>query len=378
MRTDLRRYLTGICAVLISSGALAQVKIAPKIELSEPEWNFGTVWYNTPLKHDVMVTNTGTAPLRITRIKTSCGCTASKLDQTEIAPGESVPMTVTYDSTKLRQRVGTTVTITSNDPAKPVTIYRIKGEVKPCYTMDPVGGVTFGQVMRKSTETRTVKIQNVFEEKMFLKLEDFKNEAYTLELREIEPGMRYELIASTKPPLKAGNSRAVAVLTSNLERVPEIKVPIRSYVVPRVSVTPRTIYIPKVYKKASEKSLLVRFVADNPIEITGVTSSHPGVSARILPAIKNARLGFSSREIRVSLPPGVDIPDEDTYLIITTDADEPEFAELKVTITNGARRRATAAAANLARQKALPRPVQILQPQPGAKPIPPKKGDGAK
>ncbi len=377
MRTEFRICLSGICAVLISTGALAQVTISPQIELSEPEWDFGTVWYNTPLSHEVMIKNTGTAPLKITRVKTSCGCTASKLDQTEVAPGESVPMTITYDSTKLRQRVGTTVTITSNDPAKPVTIYRIKGEVKPCYTMDPVGGVTFGQVMRDSAESRTVTIQNVFEEKMILKLKDFDNSSYTLELREIEPGMKYELVASTQPPLKAGNSRAVAVLTTNLERVPEIKVTIRAYVVPRVSVTPRTIYIPKVYKKASQKSLLVRFLASNPIEITGVTSPHPGVSAEILPATNSSRLGFTTRQIRVSLPPGSEIPDEDTYLLIKTNADEPEFAELKVPITNGARRRA-AAGANRTRREALLRPTPTAQVRPGAKPTAPKKGDGPK
>jgi hypothetical protein len=377
--------LAVFCASLATSGtAVAQDRPdlpapqtlstpAPRLELSEIEWDFGTVWYNTPLTHEVLLTNAGDAPLKITRVKTSCGCTASKLDRETIAPGESVRMRVTYNSKKRRPRASTTVTILSNDPTRPAVTYRVKGEVKPCYRLTPELGISFGQPGRETAETRTVTIENVYEEKMFLKLAEVTGDAFDVSLKEVEPGMKYELSATATPSTKSGSSHATAVLATGLERVPEIRVPIRSIIAPRVRVSPPTLVVPKTYPKRSTRILRVHWLPGDPVEVLSVESQHPGIEAELLPATPANGRDPTVQQIRVSLPPGSGLPDEGVALKILTDAEEPEFAELDVVVTTNLRRPVSHAA----RSKATA--IETTPVAPAPKPLRGSReaGDGA-
>lgn len=73
-------------------------------------------------------TNTGTADLQITQVRSSCGCTIPKKPSGAIAPGASDVIEVKYDT----QRVGPirkTITVASNASNGMVAL-KIKGEVQ--------------------------------------------------------------------------------------------------------------------------------------------------------------------------------------------------------------------------------------------------------
>jgi len=89
--------------------------------------------YGTIIKGDDGVrqfkfTNTGSADLEITQVRSSCGCTIPKKPSAPIAPGESDVIEVKYDT----QRVGPirkTITVASNASNGMVAL-KIKGEVQ--------------------------------------------------------------------------------------------------------------------------------------------------------------------------------------------------------------------------------------------------------
>jgi hypothetical protein len=91
--------------------------------------DFGTVPQGTPVSCNFNFTNTGKAPLVLTAVNPSCGCTSPEWPHDAIAPGASAVIKVTYNAAN----PGTftkNVTVVSN-ASVPQTILYIKGEVKP-------------------------------------------------------------------------------------------------------------------------------------------------------------------------------------------------------------------------------------------------------
>jgi hypothetical protein len=92
--------------------------------------DFGLVNEGDTLRHVFQVRNQGTAPLILSEVTTSCGCTAATLGATTIPPGGAGPLEVTMD-THGEQGEGTrSITVLSNDPRQPTSTLEIKYEVE--------------------------------------------------------------------------------------------------------------------------------------------------------------------------------------------------------------------------------------------------------
>ena len=72
-------------------------------------------------------TNTGDAPLIISSVKSTCGCTVPKKPEGPILPGETGEIEVKYDTNRVNP-IRKTITVVSNADT-PTVALRIKGEV---------------------------------------------------------------------------------------------------------------------------------------------------------------------------------------------------------------------------------------------------------
>ena len=75
--------------------------------------DYGTITQNSDGTRLFSFTNTGDAPLLITKVKTSCGCTVPSYSKAPIMPGESGELNIKYDTKRLGAFTKT-VTVTSN------------------------------------------------------------------------------------------------------------------------------------------------------------------------------------------------------------------------------------------------------------------------
>ena len=94
---------------------------------AETSFDFGKIKVNKPVTHEFSFINAGDAPLVITSVQASCGCTVAKYSKDAIAPGASGYVTATYNAA----RVGVftkTVTVNANTGSGAVVL-TIKGEV---------------------------------------------------------------------------------------------------------------------------------------------------------------------------------------------------------------------------------------------------------
>ncbi len=78
-------------------------------------------------------TNTGNAPLIISKVSSSCGCTIPKKPEGPILPGKTGEIQVKYDTNRVGP-IRKAVTVISNADT-PTKVLKIKGEVKA-----PIGG----------------------------------------------------------------------------------------------------------------------------------------------------------------------------------------------------------------------------------------------
>jgi hypothetical protein len=89
--------------------------------------DYGTIEQNSDGKRVFNFTNEGDAPLVITNVRPSCGCTVANYTKEPIQPGESGQIEVGYDTKRLGA-FNKSITVTSN-AEESRKILRIKGVV---------------------------------------------------------------------------------------------------------------------------------------------------------------------------------------------------------------------------------------------------------
>lgn len=98
------------------------------VEWSSDTYDYGSVASGAKVTHQFRFTNTGDAPLILTRVKPSCGCTTPTYTKEEIGPGEDGFIDVAFNSAGKSGVQNKTVTVTGNF-AGTNKILRINGEV---------------------------------------------------------------------------------------------------------------------------------------------------------------------------------------------------------------------------------------------------------
>ncbi len=68
--------------------------------LTETEYDFGDLPPQKPVQHTFRFKNTGSEPLVIETVRTTCGCTGSTWEETPILPDAIGTITVEYDAKK--------------------------------------------------------------------------------------------------------------------------------------------------------------------------------------------------------------------------------------------------------------------------------------
>ncbi|WP_460576399.1 DUF1573 domain-containing protein [Hymenobacter coalescens] len=98
--------------------ANAKEKVAgPAITFTEMKFDFGKIKQGDVVEHTFKFKNTGNAPLIISNIGTSCGCTTPDWTKDPIAPGKTGTITAKFNSTGKMGMQNKVLTVESNAAA---------------------------------------------------------------------------------------------------------------------------------------------------------------------------------------------------------------------------------------------------------------------
>jgi hypothetical protein len=146
----------------------------PRIQFQETDHDFGEVWQGERVEHAFVFENVGSSTLEIINVRASCGCTAalvgravgsatrgvmrSAQNDKQFAPGESGHIKVSLSTKGKRNRTGSTVTVSTNDPTKATVQLRVNATVKVAVEISPMTAY-FGRITKNSNLTKEIRIR---------------------------------------------------------------------------------------------------------------------------------------------------------------------------------------------------------------------------
>ena len=112
-----------------SADGARRVTNVPEIEFQKTEHDFGKILQGEQVSYTFRFKNVGNAPLIITSIEKTCGCTSPDFSNEPIKPGEEGKITITYDSKGHKGFQNKRLIVKANtNPSE--TILRIKAHVE--------------------------------------------------------------------------------------------------------------------------------------------------------------------------------------------------------------------------------------------------------
>jgi len=122
------RMSAAIGCLLLACGFAAVSAVTalagPKIRTIPETFDFGYVPEGESVSHRYWLSNDGDDTLRIELVKPQCGCTTVPLPTDRLAPSDSIPLDLSFDSKNIRGRVNKAVRVWSNDSTLyPAVIY---------------------------------------------------------------------------------------------------------------------------------------------------------------------------------------------------------------------------------------------------------------
>lgn len=304
----------------------------PRVGLSANVLEFGDVWQGTPVSFELKITNTGSQPLVFEEVKASCGCTTVRKPQAALAAGASDVALVKYDTTHRIGVANQNVRFKCNDPALPEFQVPVRGNVRPLYTMSPMGGAIFPRMVAETERTITVSIQNLYPEPAPLKLKSTpQNQPIDVTLTEIKPGAHYELVIKTRPPMKPGPLSGHIILETAYPTLPEVQIALGGYVAPRVHLSQDMVVFPRVGSASADRTVRLSYLATKPVKITRVVCNPPEVTATVTDGTpppgqaRNPNELFDSHLIKFSLNPVSELPPDAVAEVYTDDSEFPKL-----------------------------------------------------
>ncbi len=123
----MKQLITILFIGLISFSVNAQDKKVAKIKFKTDTIDYGTIEKGSNGVRVFEFTNTGDAPLIISKVSSSCGCTIPKKPKDPILPGKTGEIEVKYDTNRVNP-IRKTITVISNADT-PTVALKIKGLV---------------------------------------------------------------------------------------------------------------------------------------------------------------------------------------------------------------------------------------------------------
>ena len=122
----MKKFVLLLFIAMLAFSVNAQDKSA-KIEFKATEIDYGEIEKGSNGIRVFQFTNTGDAPLVISKVHSSCGCTIPKKPEDPILPGETGEIEVKYDTNRIGP-IRKTITVVSNADTSTVAL-KIKGKI---------------------------------------------------------------------------------------------------------------------------------------------------------------------------------------------------------------------------------------------------------
>jgi len=228
-----------VVAFLVCSAPFIFSEKEPRIQFKEEQKDFGKVKQGAVLTHAFVFKNIGDETLRITKVTSSCGCTAAMPSDKEIAPGKSSEVKVTFNTRGYGGKLSKYVQIRSNDPKNPIKQLTVSADIEvppqPRIELAPYS-LDLGLFLESDEIQARAKIKNKGERELSVEFNhreaSFFSEGKEISsLLKIAAGKEKEVEIRIPPRKRAGLLREYILLKTNDPRRPSLSLYMSGYVI---------------------------------------------------------------------------------------------------------------------------------------------------
>jgi P pilus assembly chaperone PapD len=172
----------------------------PKIEIvGGNSFEFGKIYRGKIVDRILVVKNTGNKNLELGQVNVSCGCTGTVVSNSNIAPGKTGEIKITFNSTNFSDSIHKSVTINSNAANAPQLVVQFSGYVVQEIAVSPqqfwfrdaeVGRPSYATITLKNNSSEPIALTSYQ-----TNLQGF---SLTLPKEKIAPGQSVDLTAELK------------------------------------------------------------------------------------------------------------------------------------------------------------------------------------
>lgn len=141
------------------------------------------------------------------------------------------------------------------------------------------------------------------------------NASFQAQVRAIEPGKKYELTVSVISGLKVGYNRGKVEMSTGIEDMPTLSVPVSAYLMTDVDVRPNRLVLRAQRLRDMKRRFTVTNNTDKPLQISDLQASDPALTV----ALKELRPGRTFT-ITVDVPIGYHSPPDGDKITFKTDS----------------------------------------------------------
>ena len=217
----------------------------PVIEIAQKVQDFGTVPKGDKIHATFEVRNTGKAPLEISQVRPTCGCTVANFDRT-VAPGATGKVVAEVDTTGFSGPVSKAVLVFSNDPATPQVNLVIKADVRAFVEVLPKPLIIFRSVLQGEPAVEKVTLVSADGSDFKVVSATASGGPYQIAYRELpekervadRKGSQWEVTVSVPANAPEGMLNHKILVKTTSAKAPEIAINVTGAVRPVVQVIP--------------------------------------------------------------------------------------------------------------------------------------------
>jgi len=283
-------------------------------------------------------TNVGTELLELTSVAPSCGCMKLGEWSRKVEPGQTGTINVQYNSYAYIGHFGKSVHVECNDPIQPKMTLEIQGTVWRPIEVKPLSA-TLNLCPEVLSNVATVRLISHLNEPLTLSELKVSNPVFAVELRTNQPGVEYELVATTPGPCPTNDQQGQITLKTSTTNLPVLTIPARINVLPVLLAIPPRIKLPPLPLAAPfTNTSYVRNFGTNDLALSDPAVNASGVSFEI----KTNAASIPPLQVITVFPAGFDAP-AGTNLEVRLKTNDPLVPVLRLPVVQTGRRDATPA-----------------------------------
>ena len=192
-------FVRNTCLVIL---VLVVFAGAQELELLTPRvMDFGSVMQDSVIRGKIQFVNSGDSPVVISRVHTSCGCTAANLDKLEYQPGEAGEVDVQFNTKGFSGAVRKYVTISLTKGQPSNTRVVLQAQIKTPIEIEPAFIDLQNILLEDSENERFISVTNNTKDPLIV--EEIKTNIKDLEIFlnsvTLQPGSKEKIKVSFKP-----------------------------------------------------------------------------------------------------------------------------------------------------------------------------------